>query len=418
MATSLLAGIDWTNLSSAELTTAVKVLCQALQERFNIGAMRIDGTYLTSGTVANPSDNTLKNMFPYKTNSPRWPLNDGDPLVNFTDSNLAAQDDLNHLILNAAQHYADIERWNDAATNKDSDTTLFVLSATDTDDPQYPTRLHEVTGYTTYPDLSVMAPEEIKKLYDMVVEMRYVLRNPDPTARSNVHRVFKGEFDTSQSNFYVAEDNVGDGANYYNSGSASGIPIATTGPYSNFKTGNSNLFTTLSTSFDESTDSGTHEPPFYHGIDNPYYIWHRRFTADGLKYTNFIKSFLTYYVVDWATPQTAVGFTGKPVDYKGQNLISNLVETFPTGNDTNFQFPASTTAVNQRYWETLTDTAVGDVVTLKRDNLLVGVTLPATPSTIPNNDSIKVEVTVNSNLCVQYLEDWDGDGGFEYYTPP
>ena len=45
MAASLLAGIDWTDLDSAEMTTAVKVLCIALQERFNIGAMKLDGTF-------------------------------------------------------------------------------------------------------------------------------------------------------------------------------------------------------------------------------------------------------------------------------------------------------------------------------------------------------------------------------------
>ena len=63
MAASLLADIDWDDLDSAEMTTAVNVLCIALQERFNIGAMRMDGTYSTTGNAANPSDNILKDMF-------------------------------------------------------------------------------------------------------------------------------------------------------------------------------------------------------------------------------------------------------------------------------------------------------------------------------------------------------------------
>ena len=132
MADSLLADIDWTDLDSAEMTTAVRVLCITLQERFNIGACDLEGDYSTGGTPANPSDNILKDMFPYKTNSPRWTLNDGDPLINYTASGQAAQNDMIHLIENAAQHYADIEKWDDADTNKESGSNLYKLSAVST----------------------------------------------------------------------------------------------------------------------------------------------------------------------------------------------------------------------------------------------------------------------------------------------
>lgn len=415
MAASLLADIDWTNLDSAEMTTAVKVLCIAMQERFNIGAMNMDGTYSTSGTPANPSDDTLKDMFPYKTNTPRWPLNDGDPLIDYTN-NQAAQDDLVHLIQNAAQHYADIEKWNDAATNKDSGDTRFVLSGAADAPGTYDNRLLEVTGYTTYPDLTVMAPEEVKKLYDMVVIMRYVVRNTQATLRSNVHRVFGGEFDVSQAgNFSEGDD--GDGANYYNSGSSSDVtPITNTTPYSAFETGNSNLFGSSAASFDESTDSGTYEPPFFGGVDQPYYI-KLVVTSGKAGYRNLIRAFQTHFVIDWATPKTAVGFIGKPLEYKTQNNMTSLTNTFPTGFDTNFNYPATTTAVDERYWETVTISTTLEVVTVKRDNLLVGVTLPAAPNSLAASDVIEVDPRMGGNLIVFQLEDWDGDGGFEYYTP-
>ena len=412
MAASLLAGIDWTDLDSAEMTTAVRILCIAMQERFNIGAMRMDGTFFTGGTAINPSDNILKDMFPYKTNTPRWPLNDDDPLVDYTNQTLA-HNNLNHLILNAAQHYADIEKWDDAATNKDSGDTRFVLSGAADAPGTYDNRLLEVTGYTTYPDLSVMAPEEVKKLYDMVVVMKYVVRNTQSTLRANVHRIFIGEFDVSQSgNFSEGDD--GDGANYYNAGSSSTVtPITNTTPYSAFETGNSNLFASSAASFDESTDSGTYEPPFYGGVDQPYYI-KLIITAGKGGYRSLIRAFQTHFVIDWATPKTAVGFIGKPLEYKTQANMTSLTNTFPTGFDTNFDYPATTTAVDERYWETVTTSTTLEVVTVERDNLLVGVTLPSAPNSLAALDEIEVDPRMNI-LTVYQLEDWGGDGGFEYY---
>ncbi len=415
MAASLLAGIDWNNLSSAEMTNAVRILCIAMQERFNIAAMRMDGTYSTSGSVANPSDDILKNMFPYGGNNPRWPLNDGDPLVNYTGS-FAAQDDLNHLILNTAQNYADIERWNDDATNKASGGNVWTLSYPADDPGTYANRLLEVTGYTTYPDLSVMAPEEVKKLYDMVVIMRYARRDPQSQLRANVHRIFEGEFDISQAATYVVEDPEGDGANYYNAGSSAGVIPTNTAPYTAFNTGNGNLFGTPGASFDESVDSGTFEPPFYHGVRRPYFVWLRRFNAGGDKYTNFIKAYQTQHVIDWSVPRALVGFIGLPLAYLAQNNMSSLVNAFPAGHDTLFDYPAATTTTDQRYWETVTDSEALDVVTMKRDNLLVGVTLPATPSSIASGESIEVEPFFGTNLISFHLEDWDGEGGFVYYS--
>lgn len=415
MADSLLADIDWTNLDSAEMTTAVKVLCIALQERFNIAACDLEGDFSTSGNPANPSDNILKNMFPYKGNSPRWPLNDGDPLVNYTDSGLAAQDDMVHLIQNAAQHYADIEKWDDAATNKDSGDTRFVLSGVADDPGTYDNRLLEVTGYTTYPDLTVMAPEEVKKLYDMVVIMRFVSRNYNPATQTTaVYRIFNGEFDVDLAAALTVDDNNnGDGGDFYNGGVSTAVSTGTSTPYNDFKTGNTNLFGSSASTFNEDTDTGTFPPSLL--IAKPYNISFRRFS--GSSYTNFINSFQTAFVVDWDIAQTEVGFIGKPVEYKAQNTLTALTENFPSGHDTSFQFPATTTAINQRYYETVSDSAVGDVVTISRDNLLIGVTLPSTQTSIADAEAILVQAEFSNNLRVFILEDWDADGGFEYYTP-
>ncbi len=407
MAASLLADIDWTSLSSAELTTAVKLLCTALQERYAVACINIDGSGGGSG----------RNLFPYGGNNPRWSLSPGSPLANYTDSNLADSENLNELLKYTASKYADIDRWNDAATNGDSGDTLFSLAQTDTDDPQYETRLLEVTGYTSFPDFTIITAYEVKKLYDMIKALRYVIRYPQATIRSNVHRIFEGEFNVNQSAFFVVEDPEGDGANYYK-GDAFGSIMSDGVSYADFKVGNSNLFGSTTSTFDESVDSGTHEPPFYNGIDNPYYVWFRRFKAGDEKYTNFIKAFQVKYVIDWSVPQGIQGFTGRPIAYMSQNIITSLVNSFPAGHDTNFQYPGTTTGISQRYWETVTLSNNGEVDTVKRDNLLTGVTLPATQTSIANNQSIEVEPTMSSLLSSIHLEDWDGDGGFEYYTPP
>jgi len=414
MAASLLADIDWADLDSAEMATAVKVLCIALQERFNIAACDLEGDYSTSGNPANPSEQVLSNMFPYKSNTPRWPLNDGDPLVDYTESGLAAQDDLNHLLVNTALNYADIEKWDDAATNKDSGDTRFTLAGIADDPGTYANRLQEVTGYTSYPDLTVMAPEEVKKLYDMVVVMKLVIRNYNPATQTTaVHRIFTGEFDVDLAAALTTDDNNnGDGGDFYNGGVSTAVSTGTSTPYNDFKTGNSNLFGSSAASFNEDTDSGTFPPSLL--IAKPYNISFRRFSSSS--YTNFINSFQTAFVVDWDIAQTAVGFTGKPIDYKAQNTITSLTESFPSGHDTSFQYPASTTAVDQRYYETVSDSAVGEVVTISRDNLLVGVTLPSTQTSIADGEAILVQAEFANNLRVFILEDWDGDGGFEYYS--
>ena len=409
MAASLLAGIDWTDLDSAEMTTAVRILCIAMQERFNIGAMRYDGTYFAAGTVADPSDNILKDMFPYKSNTPRWPLNDDDPLVDYT-TGFAAQDNLIHLIQNTAQKYADIEKWNDAATDKDSGDTLYTLWGAADAPGTYDNRLLEVTGYTTYPDLSVMAPEEVKKLYDMVVVMRYVVRSTqdnffNQTVWSNMEREFNGEFDISETGAFGDGDN-GKQADYY--GSVSDIsPITDVTSYTDFETGNSNLFGSSSASY----NAGTAQP-FYLGHARPYYI--KLIVGSGY-YRNLIRAAQTSFLIDWAVPRAIMGFVGSPLEYKTQANMVALTNTFPTGFDTNFDYPASTTTTDQRYWETVSTSTASDIATVERDNLLVSVTLPASPSSLATNDTIVVNPEMSTTLAHTMLEDWGGDGGFEYY---
>lgn len=414
MADSLLAEIDWTDLDSAEMTTAVKLIVTALQERFNIGAMRLDGSYSTGGTVINPSDNILKNMFPYKTNSPRWTFNNNDPLADFTSTNLAAEDDLNHLLINAAQHYADIEKWDDAAINKDSGDTRFSLAFAADDPGTYASRLQEVTGYTSYPDLSVMAPEEVKKLYDMVVIMQYAIRNY-AFSMSGKHRVVDGEFDKDMDPFFISDENDnGFGADFYNGGSSTDILVSNTTSYSSFKTGNGNLFGATSSTFDESTDSGTFNP-IAEGLNSPYSI---KFVRNAGSYRNFINAYQYKYITDWTTAQTAVGFIGLPLSYKGHSLLTSLTNDFPVGHDPSFSFPGTSTAVNQRYYETITGSGTASAVTVSKDNLMAGLSLPATVTTMPDNEEILVIADVSSNLRANMLEFWDGDGGFESYTAP
>ena len=110
-----------------------------------------------------------------------------------------------------------------------------------------------------------------------------------------------------------------------------------------------------------------------------------------------------------------MGFVGSPLEYKTQANMVALTNTFPTGFDTNFDYPASTTTTDQRYWETVSTSTASDIATVERDNLLVSVTLPASPSSLATNDTIVVNPEMSTTLAHTMLEDWGGDGGFEYY---
>lgn len=413
MATSPLAEIDWDNLTSAETTTAVKLLAIATQERYNIATVdKSGGMRVVSGIGTLPVSD--RNKFPYKNNSPIYTLNAGDPMVDLSI-------DVAYLFARMIHLYADIEKWDASDTNKEDSITLYNLSLPADDPMTYSNRLFEVTGYTTYPDLSIGAPEEVKKWYDMLDACKYVVRNSG--VRSNGfhnddYLIFDGQFDPSTEGALNVNE---DGAEYFGGDPTlfSGTPIADNSVYAAFKTGNDDLFGIVPTQFDESTDTGDFPPSF--PFDNVYQIRAAR-TND--KYFSWVKSWKLTYVTDWTESIAAIGFTGKPLSYKNQCKVNHTLSSNVPSFTPVYTYPASTTADSQRYYTTNVVTRVGNIDEIAVDHLLSPITVPTNIGAFTSNNTFvvaEIEIEERNNSLQfgssQMIEDWNGEGGFDYYTP-
>lgn len=401
MATSLLAGYNWSDLAAEEITTAVKALAIATQERFVCSSCRVNGTFQTSGT---PSDDSLKNIFPYKSNSSvKWKLNDGDPLPDLSG-------DVQDLLSQMLNNFIDFDKQDNLlGTN----STLLKTFASAADAPgTYDNRLFEKTGYTSWPDLSVYDKREVKKWYDMLTTLKWSWRayggGVSPTADTHVE--FNGVFDTEQAKFYTVDQN---GAEMYGIDNTNYEPVTNTTPYSNFKTDLAALFGTTTDSYNNYSGSGTYEPD----QNYPYNLRIARQSTDG-DYMCWNASFYPTYILDWDSIETATGLTARPIGHKMYVIISQLVNSFPSGHDTNFAYPSTTTAEDELYEATCTLNRVSNVDEVAIDLDFSPVDVPTNITDIAAGESITVKATI-AGMGGQFVifENWDGDGGFEYYTP-
>jgi len=410
MATSLLAGYNWADLSAEEMTSAVQALAKATQERCNIGFCSMSGTYSTSGSPSFPSEDTLSKIFPWGGNtSLKWELNIGDPLTDLSQ-------DVQDMLYKCAQNYADIEKWNDADTNKTVSSTLWNLLGVADAPLTYDNRLFEITGYTSWPDLSVYDKREVKKWYDMLTEMKYAFRDIGNT--NDDYLIFEGEFDQDAEPFYNADDDLGRGAEWFapsDPTDSAYVDPATTTPYSDFKTANSGLFGTFSTTYNEDTGTAGTYPPY-----NNARIYSAVFKRDTSgDYACYIRAYKMTHVGDYTDFKATTGTSNKPISYKYQTQIE-ISENFPTGEDTNMTYPQGTTADNQRYYCDLTVTENGDNNEIEVDFDVTTATFPTNLTDIASDESVTgiFELGGASTYRYRFLEFWDGDGGFEYYTPP
>lgn len=404
MAASLLAGVDWDNLPSEIPPVIIKLLCLATQERFNIGAISRIGTFFSSSGGGAKDDDEIDNTFPYFIiTDPQWELNEGDPVPDFSG-------EIQNLLHNSLRFYADTEKWTDALGT--STITLFNLNAAADVPGTYDNRLFEITGYTSWPDLSVYAKEEVKKWYDMLTALKKVIRqrgDDQGGAVGDDYMIYDGIFDVEQGKFFFVDQT---GADFYTIDPTNYEAVSNTTPFDNFTTANDALFGTLPDSFDESTDSGTYPPE----LDTPYHIRVAR-KGDG-NYVTWNKSFVPTYVADWDIIEAAIGLPGKPLSYENHQFLQILTNNFPSGEDTNFVFPASTTAAQQRYLSTniLTRNLNIDKITVDLD--LTPVDTPTLITDLLVNENVLVKVFMARAMGSYFLEDWDGEDGFSYYTPP
>ena len=397
MADSTLADIDWTDLDSAEMTTAIKVLLIACQERHNIAFMDFTGTF--------PGPTPSPDIFPFADNDPIFTLSEGDPFLNpsgFVES----------LLSKSLIHYADLDKLDDYVGTTDTGSVALQTYNDAADAPgTYDNRLFEKTGYTSWPDLSVGAPEEVKKLYDMVTTLKVVIRQyvnvGSETPINDNEFIFDGEFDPAQSTGFGIDET---GADYYggNTRGEGGNAVAATTPYTDFKTGNSNLFASGSTSW-TTGDSGT-EPE----QTEPYTFNMGRLA--GGNYWAWQRSARWTYSVDWTDIIDNLGITGRPVDYDSSiDKIASLIETFPVGHDTAITTPA---AVNVIYHRDVTISTVSNVDELEIDDQLGNATLPTNITDIAAGEEIDVLVSIATEGRRLFYENWDGEGGFDSFTPP
>jgi len=416
MAASPLAQIDWTNLQSADLPLAIKLLATATQERFNIATVDRDGgmrSVVTIGTLSL----TDRRRFPYKTNTPLISMNEGDPIFDFT---FTVGDLLDKMI----RLYADIEKWDTADTDSEGNADTYTLYG-DADDPgTYDNRLFEITGYTSYPDLSVYAAVEVKKWYDMLVVLKYIFRQSG--LRGDDYLIYNGVFDVEAEAFFSS--NI-DGAEYFvsqvNPQDNPETPIADSTVYDAFEDANVALFGTLPDQFDESTDTGTTPPePFESESGDGSTIYNLLASRSSDEYVSWLRAWETTYVADWTDSIAAVGFTGKPLSYKNQiRAVFTASSSVPSFTPV-ITYPESTTADFERYYTSNVVTRVGDIDKIAVDQKLTPITVPTSLSAFTgNNQEVLADITLQGSSDTlefsdfQFLEDWNGEGGFEYYTP-
>ena len=290
----------------------------------------------------------------------------------------------------------------------------------------YDNRLFEITGYTSFPDLSVYAAEEVKKWYDMIAVCTTIFRKSgieDPLfeAATDDYLIFDGQFDVEADAALTANQ---DGAEFFG-----GDPTLFVGEltsdntvYAAFKSGQDALFGTLPTSFDESTDTGTF-PPVQPRITPVYDM--SAFVIDGGvgddTYFSWARAWQITYVADWTESIAAIGFTGRPLSYKNQCKAEHTINSNFSFSPV-YTFPASTTADDQRYYTTNVVTQVGDKDEIAVDHLLSPVTTPANISAFALGDSIDSNIELETNAfqnefgADQFLELWNGEGGFDSYT--
>ena len=397
---SPLADIDWTDLDSGEMTTAVFLLCKALQERYNIGRSSITGSFFN-----NPGEPHRYTFPSTATPNPSWELNDGDPLEDWSQ-------EVEDLFEECIRFYIDTDK-NDALIGSAYNANWLKTYADDADAPlTYANRLFEKTGYTSYPDLSVYAPEEVKKFYDMVTTLKVTHDTYVSTIGTRIndnYLIFDGEFDKDQSTGFGIDET---GADYYGGATRGegGEAVTNTTPFTDFKTGNGNLFGSGTTSFNEDTDTGT-APNWY----TPYKLNVGRLSSGG-NYWNWMRSARVTFVVDWTDVENNLGITGRPLDYdESIDYINTITENYPTGQDPATGTPAGEDVVYRRSIESVT-TNVNKISIEVNDQITVG-TMPTNITDLSNGDIIDVEIVLGNNIRGIFYENWDGDGGFEYYTP-
>jgi hypothetical protein len=387
MAASLFAVIDWDNMTYNELVTACKLLMSATQERVTIGQMPL-----------NQKLGSNLDVFDWGNNTPAYKLSDGDPLI-------LPNSTIESMLNTIAANYVDIAKTEDFI----GDSVSFIggmvkrLNAS-ADDPSYPNRLLELAGYTSYPDFSdTVTTHEVKKWYDILGIAKYVGRTKNISTTTNTYTRVRvdGEMDKTNS----GATNYLNWSEAYGTSPASGRTTTST-EWSNFDTAHADLF-------------GEGDEEFWfeegEGVGQDFRrVYTYRAEYDSTGYNCWARGLKYSMVLDYSLLHTNAGGSGLPISYKAYSLLDFTIDGTDTTNG--FTAPTFNKTEDVIYEATLTTSTASAVVTVTETPEINEAGIPSTAPTPASTTTSRafVEQYMNNFL----IEDWDGDGGFEYYTPP
>ena len=400
---SPLESVDWDNLAGEELTTVLRLLCSALQERYVVGRMSFLGD-ITGHPDLNPHPSQLKRYFPYGNNNPKW-MGDSWPCF-------ALNNDINDLMLYASAEYV-YKPGLDALLGQSAPFTFQQRRnysfATAAFDSSYPNRLYEIAGYTDLIDISTGSAVELKKFYDLLKLLKWVNRFHGlswDNSSSNNNTEYVGEFDLSQSHFFLQDQN---GADFYGSNNYRDAALDT-GGYTSFVNGHSNLFSAGNASHLRSDQNNTTHP-LQTGF---YYHWRFRTTGSAGNlpgsprgYLNWIHAFRVKEIYDWSVARSVIGFTGKPNQVERYDYISDVTYTM---DHTGFSYTPDAENILRKATPTFTDIDADNHTVEFNENLNLA-NMPA--SIPPENDESLVLLNMATALDIEF---WDYEGGFLYHT--
>jgi hypothetical protein len=400
MAASLLAVIDWDNLDRAELTTACKLLASATQERFSISDIRLEGT--GSQQAGAP----YKDIYPYGSNTPIYKLEAGEPLI--LDSTL-----LENMLKEAARNFFDRTLWlaemGEASISYNSLALYHPTNNNASDPVTYSSRLLELAGHTSYPDFSeTVTTSEVKKWYDIITQMKYCQRILTTASLGDEYDLFKiGEFDTSLD-APVSGDPGARGPAEKDYGTGDGLTLPSGTEYSDFKT----AFDSLPNTDNEDSiynQAGTYLPA------TPYYM--RVYSSGGTPgiYHTTLAYYKLRHELDYASIHSGLGISGIPKDLFRENEYNIVISSF---YDTTFTAPTYSETEAVIYESDLTETSSGVVLKLVEELPIssFGAVAASLSTTGSPSRQWREDMTITEKPG-RFIEFWDYDGGFEYYTP-
>lgn len=413
---SPLADIDWDNLQGAEVTTSVRLLCLATQERYIIGTTDWPGGvgvgYYNEYPMYEPPLNNPKYAQPF------------DALANSVQ--------LNNMIDAMASVYRDKVRIDEYAAGKvltsappTSTELIYLRLSSPADDPvTYHNRLFELasipgTDGSQYPDLSTLSGTEIKKWYDLITQFKWLERGRYKNGSGTVYEsdgpgadvTLNGIFDPSERGL-VGErnDNMSSGEDYET------YPSELLTEYPTFKADHDALWGTYGThnrnwsqkDYDvilpDSGLGGSQIPP--RTPPELGVIYHLKLADDRIR----VQAHIPKIIYDFSTWRATYGI-GLPQDQIQLRQVYQLGELDASAE---VAFPVQPFVEKEISAPTLTVGKAGDIweIVIHNDE----VVLPVLPATWAGLSADKFEYKIRFWYPFGTFFNFDAEDGFVYYS--